>query len=63
MDLDDEVPSLGGLIEQPALQIEEEGQKQEQGQDQASLSPSKAKKRRVETSGTSSIYKFTAKGG
>ena len=45
MDLDDEVPNLGGLIEQPALQITEE--KQQPDQDE-SLSPSKAKKPRCD---------------
>lgn len=47
MDLDDEVSSLGGLIEQPSLQITE-GQLKESGE--ACLSPSKAKKRRMENS-------------
>jgi len=46
MDLDDDVSSIGGLIEQPALQMAEGEQKQEQ--DEPSPSPSKAKKRRVE---------------
>lgn len=50
MDLDDEVSSLGGLIEQPSLQITE-GQLKESGE--ACLSPSKAKKRRMENSGNS----------
>ena len=50
MDLDDEVSSLGGLIEQPALQITE-GQLKESGE--ACLSPSIAKKRRMENSGNS----------
>ena len=51
MDLDDEVPSMAGLIEQPALQMTEGGGKAQQGQDQTRLSPSKAKKRRVEAPG------------
>ncbi|XP_068731824.1 golgin subfamily A member 6-like protein 24 [Montipora capricornis] len=46
MDLDDEVSSLGGLIEQPSPQIA----KGEQDHDQAPLSPSKGKKRRLEES-------------
>ena len=50
MDLDDEVSSLGGLIEQPSLQITE-AQLKESGE--ACLSPSKAKKRRMENSGNS----------
>lgn len=52
MDLDDEVPNLGGLIEQPALQMAEEEQQPEQDE---SLSPSKAKKPRcdAQTSGNS----------
>ena len=49
MDLDDDVSSIGGLIEQPALQMAEGEQKQEQ--DEPSPSPSKAKKRRVEAPG------------
>ena len=49
MDLDDDVSSIGGLIEQPALQMAEGEQKQEQ--DEPSRSPSKAKKRRVEAPG------------
>ena len=48
MDLDDEVSSVCGLIEQPSLQITDEG---EQDQDQAPLSPSKAKKRRMDETG------------
>lgn len=68
MDLDDEVPNLGGLIEQPALQMTEE---QQHEQDE-SLSPSKAKKPRCDASGNSIelpcsmqwfAYKFTAKQG
>ena len=51
MDLDDEVPSMAGLIEQPALQMTEGEGKAQQGQDQTRLSPSKAKKRRVEAPG------------
>ena len=43
MDLDDEVPSLGGLIEQPALQMTEEQPEQDE-----SLQPSKAKKSRCD---------------
>ncbi|CAH3185151.1 unnamed protein product [Porites lobata] len=51
MDLDDEVPTLGGLIEKPALQTSEEGEnQQDQEEDQTSLSTTKAKKRRVEAS-------------
>ena len=45
MDLDDEVPNLGGLIEQPALQMTEEEQQPEQDE---TLSPSKAKKPRCD---------------
>lgn len=64
MDLDDEVPSLGGLIEQPALQMAEgeqnNEQDQDQNQDQPSPSPSKAKKRRVEASGNSTLCHFAA---
>lgn len=57
MDLDDEVPTLGGLIEQPALQTTEEGKnQQDQEQDQTSLSTMKAKTRRVEASGTMSLH-------
>lgn len=68
MDLDDEVPNLGGLIEQPVLQMTEE---QQHEQDE-SLSPSKAKKPRCDASGNSIAlpcsmqwfaYKFTAKQG
>lgn len=47
MDLDDEVPNLGGLIEQPALQTAEEEEQQQPEQDE-SLSPSKAKKPRCD---------------
>lgn len=47
MDLDDEVPNLGGLIEQPALQTAEEEEEQQPEQDE-SLSPSKAKKPRCD---------------
>ena len=42
MDLDDEVPNLGGLIEQPALQMVEE----QQPEQDESLSHSTAKKPR-----------------
>ena len=50
MDLDDEVPNLGGLIEQPALQTaeEEEEEQQQQPEQDESLSPSKAKKPRCD---------------
>lgn len=48
MDLDDEVPNLGGLIEQPALQTAEEEQQQQQPEQDESLSPSKAKKPRCD---------------
>ena len=44
MDLDDEVPNLGGLIEQPALQMAE-AKPPEQDE---SLQPSKAKKPRCD---------------
>ena len=53
MDLDDEVPTLGGLIEQPALEAEDQ---QDQEEAQTSLSTTKAKKRRVEASGTVSLH-------
>ena len=57
MDLDDEVPTLGGLIEQPALQTSAEGEnQQDQEEDQTSLLTTKAKKRRVEASGTVSLH-------
>lgn len=57
MDLDDEVPTLGGLIEQPALQTSEEAEnQQDQEEDQTSLLTTKAKKRRVEASGTVSLH-------
>ena len=49
MDLDDEVPNLGGLIEQPALQMAEE----QQPEQDESLSPSKAKKPHCDASGNS----------
>ena len=59
MDLDDEVSSLGGLIEQPSPQIA----KGEQDHDQAPLSPSKGKKRRLEESGNRlSIKHFSSLG-
>lgn len=48
MDLDDEVPNLGGLIEQPALQTAEEEEEQQQPEQDESLSPSKAKKPRCD---------------
>lgn len=48
MDLDDEVPNLGGLIEQPALQTAEEEEQQQQPEQDESLSPSKAKKPRCD---------------
>ena len=44
MDLDDEVPNLGGLIEQPALQMAEEKRPEQE----ESLQPSKAKKPRCD---------------
>ena len=49
MDLDEEVPDLGGLIEQPAFQMATEHQHE---QDE-SQSPPKAKKPRCEASGNS----------
>lgn len=52
MDLDDEVPNLGGLIEQPALQMAEGHQNE---QEDESLSPSKAKKQRRDASGNSIV--------
>ena len=51
------MPTLGGLIEQPALQTSEEAEnQQDQEEAQTSLSTTKAKKRRVEASGTVSLH-------
>ena len=58
MDLDDDVPDVGGLIEQPALQMAEE-QKQE---DDESSAPSAAKKLRCNASGNSIQYSCHANG-
>lgn len=49
MDLDDEVPNLGTLIEQPALQMAGEHQHEQDD----SQSPPKAKKPRSDASGNS----------
>ena len=49
MDLDDEASNLGGLIEQPALQVAQE-QRQEEDE---SLAPAAAKKLCSDTSGNS----------